>query len=322
MSTEPTPQAIHGYDIRADGTAAIAPDVSLSPVEGAVYRWLHFDLSDPELEPWCEKFLPPQATRTLLAAKTRPRVDDHQDGLIITLRGINLNTGAELEDMVSLRLWVTTQLVVSVRRLRVFAMDDLRHDIVSGDAPPTPGRMLARITENIVERIETVSVDLEDRADHLEEQVYDHGHMQVPELAQMHRTAIKLRRHIGPQSDALAELARIHTPLIPAELRHRLRDNANRVTRSVEEVTEVRDRLQTLTTHLDLANDARLGRNSYMLSVIAAIFLPLGFLTGLFGVNVAGMPGTTNPNAFALLCGAMVVVGALGYMVLRWIKWF
>ncbi len=29
----------------------------------------------------------------------------------------------------------------------------------------------------------------------------------------------------------------------------------------------------------------------YLLSVITAIFLPLGFLTGLFGINLGGMPG-------------------------------
>ena len=321
MSTESGPQAIHAFDIRSDGTATRAPDLALTPDGDAAYRWLHFDLADPALDVWAEQ-LPPLAARTLLAAKTRPRVTAHEDGLIVTLRGINLNAGAEVEDMVSLRLWVTPGLVVSVRRMRVFAMDDLRHDIIRGDAPPTPGRLLARVCENLVERIETVSVDLEDRADDLEELIYDEGGLDAPDLAHMHRMAIRLRRHIGPLSDALGELARIETPLLPHKMRDRLRENANRVIRSVEEVSEVRDRLQTLTTHLNLANDTRLGRNSYLLSVVAAIFLPLGFLTGLFGVNLAGMPGTDQPHAFALLCGGMGVLGVAVYLVLRWIKWF
>ena len=49
---------------------------------------------------------------------------------------------------------------------------------------------------------------------------------------------------------------------------------------------------------------------------------PLSFITGLFGVNVAGMPGTTHPDSFAILCGAMIVMGLLLYLILRWIKWF
>ena len=38
--------------------------------------------------------------------------------------------------------------------------------------------------------------------------------------------------------------------------------------------------------------------HGYRLSLAAGIFLPLGFLTGLFGVNLAGMPGTEDPAAF------------------------
>lgn len=321
MSTDPTPRPIHAFDVYGDGTATTAPDLALVPAKGAAYRWLHFDLADPALQGWADAHLPRLAARSLLAAKTRPRVDSLDDGLIVTLRGINLNSGAEPVDMVSLRVWITPQLVVSVRRFRIFAMDDLRDDIAKGDAPPDTAHLLARISENLVERIEAVSVDLEDRADQMEEQVYENDAQDLPDLAPLHRTVIKLRRHIGPLGDALVELARIHTPLIPTTLRHRLRDNANRVTRSVEEVTEVRDRLHTLTTHLDLANGARLGRNSYVLSIIAAIFVPLGFLTGLFGVNLAGIPGATFPYAFAILCGAMALIGVAGYLTLRWLKW-
>ncbi|MFQ1700908.1 CorA family divalent cation transporter [Loktanella agnita] len=321
MSIDASPQAIHAFDIHSDGSAHIATDVAPHPAPGAAYRWLHFDLSDPFLTDWATQ-LPLAAARSLLAAKTRPRVATHDSALIVTLRGINRNAGAEAEDMVSLRLWVTSELVVSVRRVRVFAMDDLRSDIDRGHAPPTAGRLLARVCENVAGHIEAVSVDLEERADDLEEMIYDDGRLDAPELAPMHRMAIRLRRHIGPLSDALLDLTEIETPLLPQALRDRLRDNANRVRRSVEEVTEVRDRLQTLTTHLNLSNDARLGRNSYLLSVVAAIFLPLGFLTGLFGVNLAGMPGTEAPYAFALLCAGVAVLGVAVFVVLRWIKWF
>jgi len=64
-----------------------------------------------------------------------------------------------------------------------------------------------------------------------------------------------------------------------------------------------------------------MGRNSYVLSVIAGIFLPLGVITGLFGVNLAGMPGAEQPWAFAALTIAMVVIVLVGWVVLRWKRW-
>lgn len=320
MSSDYAP--ILAYDIWPDCTATVATDTGITPCEGAALRWIHTDLNTPGLAAWCDTYLPPLASRTLLAARTRPRVDTHDDGLVITLRGINLNAGAEVEDMVSLRLWVTANLVITVRKMRIFALDDLRDQIARNDAPPTPARMIARITESLVDRIETVSLDLEERASDMEIAVYDKGTAAPPELARLRRTVITLRRHIGPLSDALAHLAQIETPLIEKGFRNRLRHTANRAKRSVDEVHEVADRLTALSDHIDLHFDARLARNGYVLSVIAAIFLPLGFLTGVFGVNVAGMPGTENPQAFAILCAAMILIGLLLYLVLRWTRWF
>ncbi|WP_296376401.1 CorA family divalent cation transporter [Yoonia sp.] len=187
--------------------------------------------------------------------QTRPRVDTLNDGLFLTLRGINRNAGADMVHMVSLRLWVTPQLVITVHRLRVFVCEDLRAQIAQGNAAPSAARLLAWITENLIDRIEAVSVDLEKQADNLEKRVYDLGTLHAPALAALHRNVIKLRGHIGPVRAAPTDLARTPSPLIPADLRHRLRDNANRPTRSVDEMSEVRDRLHTLTTHLDLTNN-------------------------------------------------------------------
>jgi len=60
----------------------------------------------------------------------------------------------------------------------------------------------------------------------------------------------------------------------------------------------------------------------YVLSVMAAIFLPLGFLTGLLGINVGGIPGTNNPSAFWLFIGLLLGVVAIQIIIFRWKKWF
>ena len=58
-----------------------------------------------------------------------------------------------------------------------------------------------------------------------------------------------------------------------------------------------------------------------VLSIVAAIFLPISFITGLFGMNVAGLPGIEEPMAFNLVSFAMgvIVVGIVVYFRTR--KW-
>jgi len=322
LSTNPTPKALHAYDITRDGRATPAAAISAQVPEDIAYRWLHFDLSDPGLASWCADALPPRAARALLAAKTRPHMDDDEKGIVLTLRGINMNEGQDLSSMVSLRIWMTGNLVVSVRRLRVFAMDELGKSVASGDCPASSAHMISRITENLIDRIENVSVELEEQADAMEDTVYEGGATELPDLFDIQRTAIRLRRHIGPMKDTLSALAENHSGLMPDNLRNRMRDTANRAMRSVEEVEEVRDRLRALSAHIDMTHEAKVARNGYTLSVVAAIFLPLGFITGLLGVNVGGVPGTDHPHAFAILCLIMVALGIGTYAILRWIKWF
>ena len=63
------------------------------------------------------------------------------------------------------------------------------------------------------------------------------------------------------------------------------------------------------------------GRNTYVLSIIAAVFLPLGFLTGLFGINVGGMPLIESDAGFAIIAGGCVAIGTLVLVVFRHLRW-
>ena len=59
----------------------------------------------------------------------------------------------------------------------------------------------------------------------------------------------------------------------------------------------------------------------YVLSVVAAIFLPLGFLTGLLGMNVGGLPGVESPYGF-IFASLLMVTATLGLIsFFKWKKW-
>ena len=315
------PKIICGFDVQADGSVIRINQADAPETKGTAYRWLHFDLRDKGVTDWLDAQLPALPAATLQTIETRPRVVAMADGLLATLRGINLNDGANAADMVAVRVWLTRSLVVTVRRRRIFAVDDLRGKAEAGTAPASPAQFLADLCDGLVGRIETVSLALETETDTMEAAVYDQGGETLANLSERRRNVIKLRRHVGPQTDALHQLAICETPVIPATLRPTLAEIANRATRSVEELAEVRERLTALSDHLDLMQTARLGRNGYVLSVIAAIFLPLGFLTGLFGVNLGGMPGTGSPIAFAALFLATVAIGAALFAYFRWRRW-
>lgn len=293
------------------------------PMQGATrgYRWLHLDLSDGATRLWAREHLPEIAARALLQTETRPRCERHENGLILNLRGVNLNPQSDPEDMVSLRMWVTQTGVTSARMRKVWAIDAIRENAQGGKAPASVGVFLAELSYGLTNRIEKVTLGLEEETDALEELVATGQTAEPGKISALRQAVIKMRRFINPQREAIVTLAALEGWIIAPEELALLRETSNRTRRIVEELDATRDRLSALQDYLNADRANALSRNSYVLSVIAAIFLPLGFLTGLFGVNVAGMPGTASESAFWWLIGASVVSGVALYMVFKLSKW-
>ena len=60
------------------------------------------------------------------------------------------------------------------------------------------------------------------------------------------------------------------------------------------------------------------GRNLYVLSILTAVLLPMTLVAGVFGMNVAGLPGSHDPGAFGRVMWLIVVSGAVTLAALLW----
>lgn len=321
MPMEPTSIIpLAAFDVENGETTPVPdPWPAIGAAQG--YRWLHLDLNDPDTRAWAKASLPEIAARALGQSETRPRCERLGDGLILNLRGVNLNPEADPEDMVSLRMWITGNAVVSARIRKIWAVDAMRQEAEQGRAPSTIGQFLAALTYGLTSRIERVSLDLEEQTDDLEEALADGRRVEADRLSRLRQTVIKLRRFINPQREAIAALAGLDGWILTPEELALLRETSNRTRRIVEELDATRDRLSALQDHIEADRAHALSRNSYVLSVVAAIFLPLGFLTGLFGVNVAGMPGTVTPMAFWFLTLSSLLCGIALFAIFKLFKW-
>ena len=66
----------------------------------------------------------------------------------------------------------------------------------------------------------------------------------------------------------------------------------------------------------------QMDRRMYLLPIVTALFLPLGFLTGLLGINVGGIPGTDKNHAFTIISLGLLAVLLMQLALIRWNKWF
>jgi zinc transporter len=292
---------------------------------GGQWLWLHFDYASPRVQNWLRDAsgLSELTVEALMQAETRPRVAAADAGLMVFLRAVNLNPGAEPDDMVSARLWLGADRVVSLRHRRLVSVDDLRAALAAGNGPATPGDFLALFVDGLLDRLDGVVEVVYDNIDALET---PDAPAPIPQqraqLAELRRQAIALRRFLAPQREALNRLAAEHAALLSEQNRLQLREHFDRLTRIVEDLDAARERAAVAQESLASQMAEQTNQRMFLLSVVAAIFLPLSFITGLLGVNVGGIPGTDSPLGFSVVLAVLVAMGAALWIYFRGRDWF
>lgn len=273
------------------------------PADGTL--WVHLDYSDAETKRWLTErsTVDPIALEAMLESDPRPSVNQFGDAVMLVLRGVNLNQGAEPEDMVSMRVWAQPERVITLRRRHVRVLTQVAAALEKGTGPNNASELVVALVEQVLEPVVTCVATLDDEIDACEEQALaEEGRDMRGKLTAYRRTAVALRRFVGPQREAWSKLAVLELRWLSEIDREQLELAANRLARTFEELEAARDRAAV--THEELSS--RVGeltnKRLYVLSIITAVFLPLGFVTSLLGVNVGGVPGSTTRWGFWALC--------------------
>ena len=186
------------------------------------------------------------------------------------------------------------------------------------------GDFVAALAQAISTQLDPRVADLGDRLDECEEML-DSGDIydMRRRIARLRSEAIALRRFVAPDRDALGAMAQLPFAWISKDDRLHLREAADRFARMAEELEAVRERAALLHEQLTDLRAEMVDRRSLAIAIVAFIFLPLTFITGLLGMNVEGIPFADRSWAFWGIAGFCVLVGAgvLAFFAVRqWLK--
>lgn len=317
---------IFSYEIDGSGSGIpLTGQAIWDAVKNPELGWVHMSASHPQTRPWLEHevtYLDPIILDALLADETRPRCVEYGNGVMLILRGINLNHNAEPEEMVAIRLYADTARIISLRQDELKAVNDVEELLQNGKGPKHLGDFIATLCACLLARMEPVLHEMDQRIDTIEEKVVMAPDASLRhELSLLRKQAIMMRRYISPQREALVMLINTKFDWWEENNKRSLRESYDRITRYVEDLDAIRERAQIIKDELSSTLADKLNRNMYHISVIASIFLPLSFLTGLLGINVGGIPGAGDSTAFwtfgAILAG-LVAFQAILFKRLGW----
>ena len=286
--------------------------------------WLHLCRNRPGVQAWLEGALAiPEPTAELLTSdETRPRAFREGDTLVATLRGINFNPGAEPEDMISMQVWSDGERLVTLRRHPLQTPRDVLAQVDRGNGPPDAGAAITLLAELLIGRMTKSIVDMNRVLDTLEETDPDEmaGSM-LTQISIIRRNCLGLKRHMAPQHEALEQISRDAPAWFEDHDRREIAESIARLRRYLDDIDISKESAVVLQDEIRSRSAASSEHATYMLTIVAGIFLPLGFLTGLLGINVGGMPGMDDPNAFWFVVVGCVILMVGLVAIFRRLRW-
>ncbi|MDH3948942.1 MAG: zinc transporter ZntB, partial [Gammaproteobacteria bacterium] len=184
------------------------------------------------------------------------------------------------------------------------------------------GEFLVHLADRLSDRMANVIDELEDTVDILQEQVLSaESHKLRTQIAAVRLEAISLRRYLAPQREAISRLYNERLPWLSETDRMQLREIADRTMRYVEDLDAARERVTVTQEELMSRLSEQMNRRMYILSIVAVVFLPLGFLTGLLGINVGGIPGADYKGSFIIFSLMLIIIVLLQIWIFKWKKW-
>ncbi|HEA0269931.1 TPA: zinc transporter ZntB [Salmonella enterica subsp. diarizonae] len=325
-------EAIKGSDVNVpdavfawllDGRGGVKPLEDNDVIDSQHPCWLHLNYTHPDSARWLAStpLLPNNVRDALAGESSRPRVSRMGEGTLITLRCINGSTDERPDQLVAMRLYMDERLIVSTRQRKVLALDDVVSDLQEGAGPADCGGWLVDVCDALTDHASEFIEQLHDKIIDLEDNLLD---QQIPPrgfLALLRKQLIVMRRYMAPQRDVYARLASERLPWMSDDHRRRMQDIADRLGRGLDEIDACIARTGIMADEIAQVMQESLARRTYTMSLMAMVFLPSTFLTGLFGVNLGGIPGGGWRFGFSLFCILLVVLIGCVTLWLHRSKW-
>jgi magnesium transporter len=293
--------------------------------------WVHLDspTKDEATALATERFgWHPLDVEDVLSKRQRPKVDEYDDYRFVVLhfpvydKAVQRLNAGELDVFLGPDYLVTLPTVelLPVTRLFQRCSDDLElRESLFGKGS---GYLLYHVLDDLFDYCFPILDKIGHKLDRIEDDIdQDRFEDIVRDISKTKQEIISYRKIIKPQRPTLRLLERHVERFLPEDLELYFDDLVD----ASERIWDILDNYKEVVEALEATNEAALShrQNDVLrtLTVVGAIFLPLTFITGIFGMNVI-YPGEGTHGAYWVILAGMIVilVGLVGFF--RWKRWF
>lgn len=250
-----------------------------------------------------------EGREALLSTDHSIRFETAEDGLFLVLGEAHAD---DRDSFGVFNVFVDRYCMVTTRRHQLTALGQIRNELARGVTFDNTAHLLVRLLEHKVVTFAKSVQEFATVLDDFEELVFSGRFRDVSNLGRERQLMARVRRQRAGNRQALSDLLEHLPPWWDEEATIDLRRVLSRATSIAQDLELSCDRARLLTEEIDSRMNEATNRNLYLVSVLAAVFLPVTLISGIFGMNVDGLPWIQDPYGFIwtilLMMGAIFLV--------------
>jgi magnesium transporter len=248
-----------------------------------------------------------------------PKIEDFGDYLFLITHGINYAVESDLVETTELDLFLGNHYVITNHNFFLYSVDAVSKRMQSGaklmqSGPDFLVHVLLDVQSNgitpTIEQMADIADDIEDEA------IRSPRQLTIEAILKLKRSALRLHRVLVPQQEVMDRMSRGMYSQISMEATHYYRNVYDHIARLLDRADNLRDRADNIMATYMSSVANRQNETMKMLAIVAAIFLPLSLVAGVYGMNFQNMP------ELAWSWGYFAVLGFMGTVIFSAMSWF
>jgi zinc transporter len=296
-------------------------DIADIPLTADSVLWLHFNLTNTRARQAISRLeiIPAEVREVLTERDDRRRVEALDEGLLTILSDLTFEPDSDPEEVSPLWCFIGDKLFVTGRVHPLKTVDELRSTVRGGLKVGKAIELLIWFLARRTASLRDLTEDMAEQVSEIEDEILGGAiRQQREQLGRIRRFCAQIRRHFGPDRVAFRRWLQLRPALLDEELAESMRSEIEELSFLIDEVNELYERAKLLQEELASRVAENTGRSLYVLAILSAVFLPMTLITGIFGMNVAGLPGLHHYGAFWWVMFLIVIAGGVTLGAIFW----
>jgi zinc transporter len=282
------------------------------------FVWLHFSLSNANAESWMgtRLGLPDSFLEALHQPIGSTRLEQEGNSLVAVIHDVLFDFTFDAAGVSTVILCLEPRLLVSARLKPLRSVDKLRTSVKSGETFRSSAELLSSLLRDQSNVLVDILRKSTARVDAIEDTLLDNRlSANRKDLGSLRRVLVRLQRLLAPEPAALFRLLN-RPPAWMTELDVQdLREAAEEFSTAANDSAALVERVKLLQEEVAASVNEQTNGTLFVLTMVTVLALPINLISGMFGMNVGGVPLSEKPHGFLVI---VTITGTLTALLTWW----